>query len=397
LPKEIDAVEVRADYCFFSVENMILTLRKKSHGGQFTGSEEERYDLLKGYLRHNPLYVDLEYDSSRTLISLVGTERLILSYHNHQETPQDLETLFDRMRSTPAAFYKIATFANSSLDTLRLLEFGKKHRNLTVIPMGEKGSFGRVLGKIFGNPLNYTFLETPTAEGQVSYHDLINIYHYPDLNENTELFGLIGDPINQSIGHIYHNLCFKKQKRNAVYVKMQVTKEEVPSFLPLASCLGFKGLSITMPLKEVCLPNACINTLHNQIGYNTDGRGALDAIESHLSIFGKHILILGTGGTAKAIDKEAKQRGALCSFLSRSKERCYTATSRAPDIIVSCAPYPPIVDLSSFPTSTWVMDCVYTPKVTPLLQKALELGMRVIYGEEMFENQAHAQQELWSR
>src|SRR6185295_7199907 len=97
-----------------------------------------------------------------------------------------------------------------------------------------------------------------------------------------------------------------------------------------------KGLSVTMPHKESVMPllsqvsietrisGAC-NTIQikqgTMIGYNTDGLGALDAIERHVLVFGKHIVFIGAGGAAKALIFEAAQRGAFVSIVNRTPEK----------------------------------------------------------------------------
>jgi len=120
-----------------------------------------------------------------------------------------------------------------------------------VIAMGEKGAFSRVLGPIVGNFIDYTS-DAGTGPGQLSQKELCETYRYRSLNSQTEIYGLIGDPVEHSQGHIYHNKAF--QHHNKVYVKMCVTPDELPLFMQCIKKLNFRGLSVTMPLKEKILP-----------------------------------------------------------------------------------------------------------------------------------------------
>jgi len=96
-------------------------------------------------------------------------------------------------------------------DALKILLFGKQHQKVSVICVGKKGEFARVLGKVFGNLIDYASDDSAViAEGQLTYKEMIDIYHYPDLNEETAIYGLIGDPIEKSPGHLYHNAVFQK-------------------------------------------------------------------------------------------------------------------------------------------------------------------------------------------
>lgn len=436
IPQQVDGIELRLDlmsnidveaikeYTAHSRYPILYTLRKRSHGGSFKGSELEREELIEKYLELEPDFFDLECDMRPVFLERVfhsyPQTRFILSYHNFRETPLELEAIYKTMTKYSVYGYKIAVQALSTNDALRLLLFGSKHSQLSVISMGERGEFGRVLGPVIGNLMDYACVNAnqKTAPGQLSINELIDVYGYHKLNSKTHLYGLIGDPVSSSKGHIFHNSIYQ----NSVYVKMNVKVEELAAFLLLAKEIGFKGLSVTMPLKEQVIPFldsidfqakeiGAVNTVliknRQLFGYNTDGLGALDAIEKRVLVRGKKIVLIGAGGTAKAIAFEAKRRGADVVILNRTvhkaKELALKIGCQAGelsdmpgdyDVLVNCSP-----DLSTFEfqkilPSALIMDVVYFPHDTPLLQKAVEIGCKVIYGEEMFINQATAQIQL---
>lgn len=433
IPKAVDAIELRLDLFPFwklsDIENILnysthpilLTLRQTP-----SFSEEERESIILKLLELKPPFMDLECTMrkeflEKTLPSYPQTA-FILSYHNFKKTPEDLNKVFQTMSYYKAYHYKIAAMALSTNDALRMLLFGKEHPQVSVICMGEKGEFARVLGPVAGNLINYASIETKeqTAPGQISVDDLVNIYRFPLLNQNTALYGLIGDPITNSQGHLYHNNVFAKKNLNAVYVKMNVKAEELPAFFSMAKKIGFKGLSVTMPLKEKVLPFlnekakaiGAINTLRIEeetiFETNTDGVGALDALEKRGLVRNKVIIILGAGGAARSIAFEAIKRGATVWILNRTVERAKELANllhcnsgglqEVPsqyDILINCSPDSSALDVSIFYPSALVMDIVYVPRETPFLQEAKRHGCQIVYGEEMFWNQAAAQTRFW--
>lgn len=322
----------------------------------------------------------------------------IASYHDFEKTPEDLEAIYQELRKQKASFYKMALYANSTLDALRLRAFAKGKKNLIAISMGPLGQFTRLLERqISFAAVNTALINAP---GQLTAKEMQEIYNYSKHTENTALFGLIGDPITSSISEITHNAFFRKHTIDALYVKMRVTQEELPHFLPLAEELGFQGLSVTMPLKEKILPFldaltpkakaiGAVNTLAFKegkiIGHNTDAEGALNAISKHLDPRNKTIAIIGVGGAAKAIAHEATLRGAKPLLLHRP-------TSLPPhDLLINATPADPIEPHPN----TFVMDLRIKPKHTPFLTLAIAKGCTPIFGEEMFFEQALLQFSWW--
>jgi len=443
VPKEARGIELRLDLFptmdIAKLENAIssspfpilLTLRKPSHGGEFPGTETARMTLIKRLLLLKPCFFDLECDMDPHFIKEVIFSYpdigFIISYHNYKETPSDIEEIYKNMFREGAFAYKIATFANSVNDALRLLILSKKHPDLSTIAMGEKGSFTRAIGSTLENKIGYAYLTSKEAlaPGQLSLKELIEFYRYGDSLPEANLYGLIGNPVESSLGHIYHNKRFEEKGQNALYVKMTVSENELTEFIPLAKKAGFKGLSVTAPLKEKILPHVditdpgsekigSVNTLafteNSVIGANFDGQGALDAVEESTYVKGKRLVIIGAGGTAKSVAFEAKKRGAFVLIAGRTNSKAeelaawleceFSDISDIPtdyDILINTTPSPLPIDPTKIIASALVMDVTYNPKHTLFLQKALEAGCKVIYGEEMFVRQARKQSEFWDK
>ena len=403
---------------------VLFTLRKTSQGGKFQGTEPEREVLIQRLLALKPSFFDLEYDMNplflHEMIRSHPKTKFILSYHNFEKIPEDLDAIYCGMQKYAVFSYKIAVMVHSTNDALKMLLFVKNHPKTSMICMGEKGEFARVLGPIVGNLVNYACMDSQeqTGCGQLTVRELMDIYHYPLLNEHTSIYGLIGDPVEKSPGHLYHNA----SRLNAVYVKMSVKSEELAEFIPLAMAIGIRGLSVTIPLKEKILPFldevspsvkqvGAVNTLLFKDGYiigtNTDGVGALNAIEKKISVRGKRVVLLGAGGAARGIAFEAKKRGADVLILNRTAQRAEKLAAdlgcsaggldEVPndyDILINCSPDLPINPQKIRPR-TVVMDIVYFPRETNFLKEASLKNCQIVYGEEMFLNQAAQQTAFW--
>ncbi len=358
-----------------------------------------KFPNVEDFLDLQPEYIDIEYDSP--LIETIRSTKIILSYHNFEGTPDDLDGLYKKMRARPADFYKIAVMANSCLDAWRFI-FWSRHQDaqLIAISMGPQGEASRILA-----PLSYAAIceGNKNAPGQLTMQILKERYHYP-LNKQTALYGLIGSPVSQSISDKTHNDFFHKHAINAVYLKIELLPHELSQFLIYAKEL-FKGLSVTRPYKEAILPYIdvlkspvpAVNTLcfnnGKTFGFNTDGIGALNCLGEVMS---KKILIIGTGGSAKAIAHEALARGAEVSFLAVPYGPQQALNYCAPyDILINCTPSSLPINPQYILPFTTVLDLIISPEETSILQIARLKNCRTINGKEMFFEQARGQFSLW--
>lgn len=418
----------------FSVP-MIFTLRSKLHGGNYSQTEDCRLAEIRSLADLKPEYLDLEHTTSHSLIDDIATHhpeiKLILSYHNFLETPKNLDNIYYEMKKVPASFYKVAVTAKNSIEALQLLCWAKNRSDNTLIPisMGGYGQITRVLGPVVGTPITYASLDDDqqTALGQLTAKILIERFRFPFLNLNTRIYGLIGDPVTQSISDDTHNSLFSTCGLNAIYVKIQLSQSELGNFLHLAKKLPFHGLSVTMPLKEVVIqhldeldPKAsdigAVNTLLFQeeklMGFNTDGKGALDAIEKKILVKNKRIVIIGAGGAAKAIAYEACLRGGIVTIINRSPQKAQQIAKKFQcktqrlaemadcersgyDILINCTPNPLPIHPQYILKKSLIMDIKTTPEKISLLHHAKEKECLIINGYEMFVEQALGQFILW--
>ncbi len=404
---------------------LIFTFRKTAQGGAAEMEEAKRLELFEKCLEAKPEYCDIETDTELAFFDTVKKKhpkiKIIGSFHNLGEFPS-LEETFEKMQKTHIEHYKLAVMAYSASESLKIMLFTQQHKQLTCIGLGKEGQITRILAPLFNNEFCYAPLEAEDATmGQVPLEDLIELYRFKTLGPKTRVYALIGHPVRQSVGHLFHNKSFPK---NTVYVKIDLDVPELPLFFSLIRQLPFAGFSITMPLKELLGrfltsvdPSAAaigsINTImiekEHWLGFNTDGTGALDVLEKKQKVKGKKVVVLGSGGSGRAIASEAIARGAKVVVLNRTPERrealakefgCEAAgleeLGEIPfDVLINSIPVDLIFDAKELPPKAIVMDIVYWEEETPLLKLAKERGCKTIGGMEMFEAQAELQQKIW--
>jgi 3-dehydroquinate dehydratase/shikimate dehydrogenase len=429
-----DVFEFRLDYlkvldinkikklCESTDKKILFTLRKPEQGGVYQGDEPERLQFIEKLIILNPDYLDIEHDVPLVFCQKLKTispqTQLICSYHNFIDTPDDLPLLLKQMQNPVFSVYKIITTSTSILDTLRVIHFVKNNANqhhLIAHAMGEVGVASRILGKIFGNYFTYASVnEENIAPGLVTLNDFVHLYHYHDLNQDTQVYGLIGDPIAQSMGHIFHNQKFIQHQQNAVYVKFHVKPEELTAFFVALQGLPIQGLSVTMPHKQAVLkfcseltPDVKVigaaNTLIKQAGgylaANTDGEAVVEILPKGLK--NKKIIILGAGGAANSIMYSLKKAGACVSIYNRTEytkdilplEKSINADY---DILINTIPAKYYnAKLIRFIPQKIIMDANYQSTPTQLIQDAQKHGCQSIEGQAMFYAQAKLQRQLW--
>lgn len=421
---------------------VIVTCRREKDGGRWAKSEEDRLMLLRQAIVAGVEYVDLEEDIAAGVPRFGKTKRII-SYHNFQETPEDLNHLHYRLSGLNADIVKIATMAHSPHDNLRLMRLMRASRVPTVaFCMGEFGQPSRILAGKFGAPFTYSTFhaERTMAPGQMSYQQMKETYRYEKINHETEVYGVIADPIAHSLSPHIHNAAFDTLNLNKVYVPFRVRPEDLTQFMHDCRELGIRGLSVTIPHKEEILSYrtksdagteeiGAANTLvwdnGDRVAYNTDYRAAMVSLDDIFGgserdaagMKGKHALVLGAGGVARAIVVGLSRRGADITIASRTADRAEDLAhfckgkavawglrhSLKCDLIVNCTPvgmHPNLDDTPYDPKhlkpEMVVFDTVYNPEQTLLLKQAREIGCSVITGVDMFIGQAALQFKLFT-
>ncbi len=442
-----DIIELRVDYLKnpdlkvlleATQKQVIVTCRKKNEGGLYDGDEKGRVDLLLNAIAAGADYVDVELSTPEPLFEELKKKqdqtRLILSYHNFEQVPEGLQIIFDRMLQKGCEIIKIAVMANSIDDNLKIFDIIEQAKdksiNIIAFCMGEYGEISRILSPIFGSYLTFGSLSRgmESAPAQIPADILKNIYRVNELKRNVNIYGLIGNPVKESMGYLIHNRSFVNKELNNIYLPFLV--DDLPSFV-CAYRKYLKGMSVTMPFKEQVIPLldeidgtakkiGAVNTLQIRdeklFGCNTDCSGGVKALEEKTELKGKKVFMIGAGGAARAIGFGIMEKGAVVYIFDMDTQKadslaaelgCETTSAKSIgsnfDILINCSPVgmQPNVDKTPFPKAKLkkgmiIFDVVYNPLKTRLLREADDVGCVTIPGIELFVNQAADQFELWT-
>lgn len=250
------------------------------------------------------------------------------------------------------------------------------------------------------------------------------------IDQHTDLYGVIGNPVRHSLGPAMHNAAFREKAINAVYLAFETA--DAGDCINGVRCLGIRGLSVTIPFKtdiipfldevdDLALRIGAVNTVVNKDGslrgYNTDAAGALAALQEKTEVHGRRVVIVGAGGASRAIGYILKEKGAVVVVSNRSHDRgtalcrdldCeFIQTGKLhdvnADIIINTTPVgmSPDIDLSPvsekvFKKGMVVMDIIYNPLETRFLAAARARGCEIVNGLSMFVYQGAEQFRLWT-
>jgi 3-dehydroquinate dehydratase/shikimate dehydrogenase len=414
---------------------LIATCRRREGGGLLAGSVQDELRWLQQAGEAGCLWCDLEVETLRRLPrnsirKYVLPPRILLSVHDFHRMPRLDPALGARWHGQVDAI-KVAGAARTIADSARLVRFAASSRNCVAVPMGEVGLPARLLALREGSALAYAPVSAATAPGQVSLTELKHLYRAHALNRQTQVFGVIGDPIAHSLSPLLHNTAFITRKINAVYLPFLV--KDLRDFLNAAPDFSVRGFSVTLPHKQSILRHlqhcdalsaeiGAVNTVvvrrdGSLYGCNTDYVGVLRALEKKLALPKSRVLILGAGGSARAAAFALARAGAAVSICARRSAAARELAAAAGaevvprralktesfDAILNATPVGMYPDTAISPLEPVelhcriVMDLIYRPERTQLLKLAAKKRIATVSGVEMFLAQGVAQWELWMK
>lgn len=357
---------------------IIVTCRDSREGGANDYPLQLRIDVLVAAVEAGADFVDLEYrnftspDSHAEIkkaLSRSLKSRLILSAHDFDGKFEDIVGLFHRIsalhRGAIVKLVYTAKHINDCFEAFDLLHETCGER--IVFCMGEAGLISRILAKKLGSSVVFGSMDerSATAPGQLTIEKLRGLYRHNSMNCDTELYGVIADPVGHSLSPVIHNACFESAGMNKLYLPLLVQggRDALNEFLDnilARPWLDFRGFSVTIPHKENALDyvrtkKGFIEPLAEKIGavntlvfderratprqssakssderliraYNTDYAGALDAITygmgiSRADLRGMQVAVVGAGGVARAIVAGLINAGAKLRIYNRTIAR----------------------------------------------------------------------------
>jgi 3-dehydroquinate dehydratase/shikimate dehydrogenase len=413
---------------------LIATCRRRQGGGRFRGSRKTQIEILAQAARARCRWCDVEIETAKRIAPdelrrALSPALIMISHHDFRRTPRNLPGIARRLERAGGRAVKIAAQCHSVSDSARICKLARGRRNVVAIPMGEIGLAGRVLSLREGSVLGYAAVEQTTGPGQLSLDTMEHLYNAERMTRRTRVYSVIGNPIGHSLSPLLHNTAFHARKFDAVFVPFLV--QSLLDFLSVIKPFGISGFGVTIPHKENilrhlddCDPLAArigaVNTVvvrsgGRLYGYNTDYVGVLRSLERSMRLRGSRVLLFGAGGAARAAAFALAQAGSIVCIAARRPDRA-RALARAVgahavprgalrreffDAIVNCTPvgmHPrggsPLAGHEL--NTRIVMDMVYRPRMTELLQRAHRKGIETISGVEMFLAQGFAQYEIWT-
>lgn len=269
--------------------------------------------------------------------------------------------------------------------------------------------------------------------------------HHAPINGLTQLTGIIGWPVSHSFSPAMHNAAFADLQMNWAYVPLPVPPEQLETAVRGLRALGFRGANVTVPHKQTVMPFlddieagaraiGAVNTIvvkedGRLTGYNTDWSGFLaDLAALAVAVRGRDCLVLGAGGSARAVVYALGQAGGNVRVLARRP-------SQAAQLVEDLRPYTqttltahPLTDLPSLtpalshplilnttplgmtpheeispwpgglslPAGAFVYDLVYNPRQTRFMQQAEAAGCAAANGLGMLLRQGALAFTLWT-
>lgn len=426
---------------------VIITRRPVEQGGHWSATREQRIAFWADMHRHaKPDGIRFFFDVELDIVTALHAHGngYVISFHDFGGVPDAIEILFEEMNGGDA-ISKIAWKADDIVDTIpfiHLIEAAHEtDRWVAPIAMGECGKWTRILGPALGAKLTYASPDTgtETAPGQLSAGDLAETYRVNELDEDVDIYGIIGGDTSYSMSPHLHNAAFRANGVGAVFVPLQMN--DVGEFIERMVApatreveMNFRGFAVTIPFKTEIMPHldaidpaadaiGAANTVKVEdgrlIGFNTDALGFIEPLARIFpNLHDAKVAVLGAGGAARACVQALTSAGCRVSVFARDIakagalsedfgvviERLGNASYDAFDIVVNTTPLgtkgahqdeTPATQ-SQLRGVKIAYDLVYNPQETKFIAEAKAAGCETLGGFEMLLAQAALQHKIWT-
>ena len=205
------------------------------------------------------------------------------------------------------------------------------------------------------------------------------------LSGHTRPYAVLGHPIGHTLSPVMHNAAFESLGLDAIYLALDVHPDNLMTVLPAMGNMGFGGVNLTVPLKEVAFRGmaklgesarrlGAVNTVQftpeGLVGHNTDGLGFLTSVKESLgfTVEGRTLFVLGCGGAGRAVAITAAGAGAGCLLLADLDEARCKAVARD----IAALSLPTRVDWAGASAKDWIARV----KESDLVIQASPVGMK---------------------
>lgn len=261
------------------------------------------------------------------------------------------------------------------------------------------------------------------------------------LSGHTKPYAVLGHPIGHTLSPVMHNASIESLGLDAIYLAFDVHPDRLLEVLPAMQAMGFGGVNLTIPLKEVAFRGlkqlddsarllGAVNTVQftagGMVGHNTDGYGFVKAMDEAFGepLAGAKVFVLGCGGAGRAValmcagqgvaeiilaEVDAAKRMGVAAELNKLYPRvCVThaddpaSACRAADVVVQATPVgmkqtdTPLLGPEAFRAGQRAFDLIYMYPETVFMKQARLGGARTANGLGMLLHQGARAFAIWS-
>jgi len=418
-PQNLDLAKIGKEFGPF-----VATCLPQSQGGLFEGTPEAWADRLTSAARAGADFVDIPLNEE--VLDLPDSCHRIHSIHERPGVFLKLEDELAKAvaRCKPGDYCKIVSWASALEDAARATRlytiFDAMEKpdgvRLLAFAQGPGGRASRLHAPALGAPWMYVSWPGETlAPGQYALYDFLPA----EIGPETSLLGVVGKPTEHSRSPLLWNAAFQSNPALGAAVYAAQEAKDLASFLKDYAAKPFRAFSVTTPLKnqlmevadawtesveEAGAGNFLMRKGDLWIAKNSDGLGALDAMEDARLSSGK-VLIYGWGPAARSVAFEAHKRGYTVSVAVRTPEKVTVPSSMELLSLADAIPadYDGVVQATPVGSAgkpgnffgsgrlpkrgSVILDLVYQPAQTDLLNSAKEAGATPVFGAQMLLHQ----------
>ncbi|WP_103068967.1 type I 3-dehydroquinate dehydratase [Aquimarina sediminis] len=350
LPNEIGLIEVRADLLsdISKIKDhtnipIIYALRSKEEGGLFEGTISERYRLLKeASIVFDYVELEGDRDLAPEVLDFIPKNKRRIVWYGSPENHFALITRIQKYTKVPASRYKIVVTTDNHSDGVTLMSLLNAISNTSIVvyAIGLTAEWTQVLSPFLGAPeVQSTLAKEKKPAPHFLTRQLIEDYGLPYVYPIKQLFGIVGNPVLESISPKQHNQGYRTLGLPYLYLPfhtnnfssftdriMQSPLMPVPlSGLTVVSPFKANGYAVSIDNKAVDKVKICNGLIRKEQGwksFSTDPYGVIQSLNQVTDDWShKKIAIIGCGGTGRTIASTLKRMNIRATLVNRTIEK----------------------------------------------------------------------------